>query len=49
MNEAGAASREIWPLSLRLAHWVGAILVLAALGLGVAWCSSSMIPPRALS
>jgi cytochrome b561 len=36
MNEAGAASREIWPLSLRLAHWLGAILVLAALGLGVA-------------
>ncbi len=36
MNEAGAASRETWPLSLRLAHWLGAILVLAALGLGVA-------------
>jgi cytochrome b561 len=36
MNEAGTASREIWPLSLRLAHWLGAILVLAALGVGVA-------------
>ncbi len=36
MNKAGAASREIWPLSLRLAHWLGAVLVLAALGLGVA-------------
>jgi cytochrome b561 len=30
-----SASPEIWPLSLRLAHWLGAVLVLAALGLGV--------------
>jgi cytochrome b561 len=30
MNEAAA----VWPLSLRLAHWLGAVLVLAALGLG---------------
>ena len=36
MNEAGVASREVWPLSLRLAHWLSAVLVLAALGLGVA-------------
>ena len=32
MNEAAAD----WPLSLRLAHWLGAVLVLAALGLGTA-------------
>jgi len=30
MNESIAA----WPLSLRLAHWLSAVLVLAALGLG---------------
>jgi cytochrome b561 len=30
MNESATA----WPLSLRLAHWLSAILVLAALGLG---------------
>jgi cytochrome b561 len=32
MNEAAA----VWPLSLRLAHWLGAVLVLAALGLATA-------------
>jgi cytochrome b561 len=43
MNEATAASaitchvtRAItWPLSLRLAHWLGAVLVVMALGLGI--------------
>ena len=30
MNESTTA----WPLSLRLAHWLNAVLVLAALGLG---------------
>jgi cytochrome b561 len=29
------AAPEIWPLSLRLAHWLSAVLVLGALGLGV--------------
>ena len=35
MNEAAAATIA-WPLSLRLAHWLSAILVLVALGLGTA-------------
>jgi cytochrome b561 len=34
MNEAAAASTTVWPLSLRLAHWLSAVLVLIALGLG---------------
>ena len=36
MNEAAAASTTAWPLSLRLAHWLSAVLVLVALGLGTA-------------
>jgi cytochrome b561 len=32
MNEAS----PVWPLSLRLAHWLSAVLVLPALGLGAA-------------
>src|ERR1700722_1962549 len=36
MNEAVAAATIAWPLSLRLAHWLSAILVLVALGLGTA-------------
>lgn len=35
MNETKPASGTVWPLSLRLAHWLSAALVLAALGLGV--------------
>jgi cytochrome b561 len=35
MNEKDGASSSMWPLSLRLAHWLSAALVLAALGLGV--------------
>ena len=35
MNEASPAlGAAVWPLSLRLAHWLSAVLVLAALGLG---------------
>jgi cytochrome b561 len=34
MTECAIASTAVWPLSLRLAHWVSAALVLAALGLG---------------
>lgn len=33
MTECAIASKAVWP-SLRLAHWVSAALVLAALGLG---------------
>ena len=36
MNEAAAAAVTAWPLSLRLAHWLSAVLVLVALGLGTA-------------
>jgi cytochrome b561 len=35
MNDTNAAPGAAWPLSLRLAHWLSAALVLAALGLGV--------------
>jgi cytochrome b561 len=34
MSECATASSAFWPLSLRLAHWLSAALVLAALGLG---------------
>ena len=34
MTECAIASTAVWPLSLRLARWVSAALVLAALGLG---------------
>ena len=34
MTERAIASTAVWPLSLRLAHWVTAALVLAGLGLG---------------
>jgi cytochrome b561 len=34
MNETDAAAATVWPLSLRLAHWLSAVLVLVALGLG---------------
>jgi cytochrome b561 len=36
MNEAAAPATTAWPLSLRLAHWLSAVLVLVALGLGTA-------------
>src|SRR5271154_5817945 len=36
MNEATAASTTVWPPSLRLAHWLSAVLALVALGLGTA-------------
>ena len=34
MTECAIASKAVWPLSLRLAHWVSAALVLTGLGLG---------------
>ena len=34
MTECAISSTAVWPLSLRLAHWVSAVLVLAGLGLG---------------
>lgn len=34
MSECATASPAFWPLSLRLAHWLSAALVLAGLGLG---------------
>ena len=34
MSECATASPAFWPLSLRLVHWLSAVLVLAALGLG---------------
>ena len=37
-------SVSVRPLSLRLAHWASAMLVVAASGSAPTWCNSSMTP-----